>query len=301
MIVQAPGESLRVQSPAKLNLYLEITGKRPDGYHGLLTLMQEISLHDELEVSLFGKEGISFTSTDPTLPQGGDNLVVRATRRFLEGRRIERGVRIHLVKRIPSGAGMGGGSSNATAALLGLDRLLGTNLPRESLALEAAAVGSDCPFFVWGGTAVCSGRGEQVSPVTPLPPYAALIVCPPTVTSTAAVYRALVAPSHDGPPSVDFILDELRSGDLNRVRAVLFNRLEAAALQLHPELAAFQAKLAAMGIPQPRLTGSGSAFYGLFASTAQADEVLATVAGQLGGAHRGAFVASFCGGGVKGG
>lgn len=284
---------IHIKSPAKLNLFLEIVGKRPDGYHGLSTIMQEITLADELEVSIEGKEGISFTSTDPTLPMGGDNLIVRAARRFLERRRLERGIRVHLIKRIPAAAGMGGGSSNASATLRALDALFETKMSNEALAAEAASIGSDCPFFIYGGTAVCTGRGEVVKPVTALPPYHALVVCPPTQTSTAQVYRALVPPSLEEPVKVDWVLEELRSGDLDRIRKVLFNRLEAVAMQLHPELGAFQEKLASIGIPQPRLTGSGSALYGIFATAEQAQEMLVKVEGQLGGAHRGVFTAQF--------
>lgn len=295
MKIESHGAGLRVECPAKLNLYLEILGKRPDGYHGILTVMQEIGLYDTLEVALEGKEGISFTVSDPTLPQGGDNLVVRAARRFLEARGIERGLRMHLTKKIPAGTGMGGGSGNATAALLALDRLLETRLKPEEITAYAALVGSDCPYFVWGGTAVCSGRGEQVVPQSPLPPYWALIVCPTTATSTAQVYRSLAASSLGTAPPVDLILEELRSGDLGRVRSALFNRLESAALQLHPELASFQEKLVQLGVPTPRLTGSGSAFYGIFASQEEARTLLDSLEKQLGGFHRGAFLAPFCG------
>lgn len=298
MKIEANGQGLRVQCPAKLNLFLEILGKRPDGYHGILTVMQEISLHDTLEIAIEGKEGISFTVSDPTLPQGGDNLVVRAARRFLESRGIERGLRMHLIKKIPAGTGMGGGSSNATAALLALDRLFETRLKPEELSAQAALIGSDCPYFVWGGTAVCSGRGEQVQPQTTLPPYWAVVVCPTVATSTAQVYRSLAPSSLGSAPPVDLILEELRSGDLGRVRSALFNRLESAALQLHPELASFQEKLAQLGVPTPRLTGSGSAFYGIFASEREARETLDSLEGQLGGFHRGAFIAPFCGRGA---
>lgn len=284
---------IQIESPAKLNLYLEIVGKRPDGYHGLVTVMQEISLHDVLEISAEGREGISFTSTDPTLPMGGDNLIVRAARRFLEKHRIDRGIRIHLVKKIPAAAGMGGGSSNASATLVALNLLFDKKISQEGLAAEAGSIGSDCPFFIWGGTSICSGRGEIVNPVSSLPPYAVLIVCPPTQTSTAQVYRALVPPSLEGPPKVDWVVEELRSGDIERIRKVLFNRLEEVACKIHPELALFQEKLANMGVPQPRLTGSGSALYGIFATTEQAQDMLAKVEGQLGGAHRGVFVAQF--------
>ncbi len=147
---------MQLRAPAKINLSFRVLGRRADGFHDIETLMAPISLHDVLTIE--PNESIEFTCDDPSLPTGDDNLVVKAARLF------GRGARIHLEKRIPHGAGLGGGSSDAASALLGLNQIYGTNLPREALAKMAAEIGSDVPFFIFESAARCSGRGELVAP-----------------------------------------------------------------------------------------------------------------------------------------
>ncbi|HEY0370167.1 MAG TPA: 4-(cytidine 5'-diphospho)-2-C-methyl-D-erythritol kinase [Chthoniobacterales bacterium] len=147
---------MQVRAPAKINLSFRILGRRADGFHEIETLMAPISLHDVLTIE--PNESIEFTCDDPSQPSGDDNLVVKAARRF------GRGARIHLEKRIPHGAGLGGGSSDAASVLLALNAIYKTNLPREALAEVAAEIGSDLPFFVFQSAARCSGRGELVVP-----------------------------------------------------------------------------------------------------------------------------------------
>lgn len=286
---------LEIISPAKLNLYLDIVGKRVDGYHQVLTLMQEITLADSLEIFPQGREGIQLTSTDPTIPLGGDNLIVRAARRFLDRYPVSSGVRIHLRKKIPAAAGLGGGSGNASATLIGLNHLFQKKLTPEVLANEASGIGSDCPFFIYGGSALCESRGEQVKVWPALRPFSVLIVCPTQTCSTAQVYRALTLPSSPEPQRpVDLVFEELRSGEINRVRAALYNRLEDVVIKIYPELGIFRERLAAWGLPSPRLTGSGSAFFGIFESVEAAKAVQIEIEKQLSGAHRGVFIAEFC-------
>jgi len=152
-------------APAKINLSLRVLGRRSDGFHEIETFIAPISLCDEIKVERrSGNQGIAFRCDDPSLPTGDDNIVVRAAKVFFEETNITGGVSIVLKKRIPHGAGLGGGSSDAGSTLLALNELFETNLPREALAKMAKTIGSDVPVFIFKSAAVCRGRGELVSP-----------------------------------------------------------------------------------------------------------------------------------------
>jgi 4-diphosphocytidyl-2-C-methyl-D-erythritol kinase len=156
---------MQVIAPAKINLSLRILGHRSDGFHKIETLIAPISLCDEIRIELrTGKQKIVFRCDEPSVPQGKDNLVVRAAKTFFAKTKISSGVSIELKKRIPHGAGLGGGSSDAASTLLALNELFETNLPREALVKIATTIGSDVPFFIFQSAAVCTGRGELVSP-----------------------------------------------------------------------------------------------------------------------------------------
>ena len=156
---------MQVIAPAKINLSLRVLGRRSDCFHEIETLIAPISLCDEIKIEQrTGKQEIAFRCDDPSVPQGEDNIVVRAANVFLEETKITGGVSIALKKTIPHGAGLGGGSSDAASALLALNELFATNLPREALAKMAEMIGSDVPFFIFQSTAVCKGRGELVIP-----------------------------------------------------------------------------------------------------------------------------------------
>ncbi len=156
---------MQVIAPAKINLSLRVLGRRSDGFHEIETFIAPISLFDELKIEQrSGKQKVAFRCDDPSVPQGEANIVVRATNLFFEKTRTTSGVSIELKKRIPHGAGLGGGSSDAASTLLALNELFETNLPREALAKMAETIGSDVPFFIFQSAAVCKGRGELVSP-----------------------------------------------------------------------------------------------------------------------------------------
>lgn len=158
---------MQLRAPAKINLSLRVIGRRPDGFHQIETLIAPISLADEITLTATSAEGvIDFTCDDPTLPAGKDNLAVRAARLFLDGTGTRAGVAIELRKRIPHGAGLGGGSSDAASVLLRLNRMFETKLMRPQLTTLAASIGSDVPFFVVESAAICRGRGELAEPIT---------------------------------------------------------------------------------------------------------------------------------------
>jgi 4-diphosphocytidyl-2-C-methyl-D-erythritol kinase len=156
---------MQVIAPAKINLSLRVLGRRSDGFHEIETFMSPVSLCDEIKIEQqSGKQEIALRCDDLSVPQGEDNIVVRAAKVFFEETKITGGVSIALKKRIPHGAGLGGGSSDAASTLLALNELFETNLPREALAKMAEMVGSDVPFFIFQSAAACKGRGELVSP-----------------------------------------------------------------------------------------------------------------------------------------
>jgi len=156
---------MQVIAPAKINLSLRVIGRRRDGFHEIETLITPISLCDEIKIERrLGKQEIAFRCDDTSVPKGEDNIVVRAANAFFEKTKITSGVSIALKKRIPHGAGLGGGSSDAASTLLLLNELFETNLPREALAKIAETIGSDVPFFIFQSAAVCKARGEVVNP-----------------------------------------------------------------------------------------------------------------------------------------
>ena len=156
---------MQVIAPAKINLSLRVLGRRSDGFHEIETLIAPISLCDEIKIEQrSGKQEIAFRCDDPSVPKGEDNIVVRAANVFFQKTKITSGISIALKKRIPHGAGLGGGSSDAASTLIALNELFETNLPREALAKMAEMIGSDVPFFIFQSAALCKGRGELVSP-----------------------------------------------------------------------------------------------------------------------------------------
>ncbi len=181
---------MQLFAPAKINLRFQILRRREDGFHEIETLMAPISLGDELTIEPQGEAGgLEFSCDDPTLPAGEDNLVLRAARSFFAEIKAEPNVRIALRKKIPHGAGLGGGSSDAASTLLGLNELHGNLLPRARLTNLAAEIGSDVPFFICRSAAICRGRGEIVEPVAALPRSPLLLLKPEFGVPTPWAYR----------------------------------------------------------------------------------------------------------------
>ena len=180
---------MQVLAPAKINLSLKVCGRRDDGFHEIETLIVPISLCDQLEINKTDcDDGIQFTCDDPSVPAGDDNLIVRAAESFFAATKLKRSVSIDLRKRIPHGAGLGGGSSDAASTLLALNELFETNLPREALAKIAETIGSDVPFFIFESAALCKGRGELVTPLKLKDKLPVLLLKPQFGVSTAWAY-----------------------------------------------------------------------------------------------------------------
>ena len=265
---------MRVRCPAKVNLHLEVLGRRPDGYHEVRTVLQAIDLWDELAAT--PAPSITLTCDDPALACDATNLVVRAAVRLRERLGPGPGARLHLVKGIPVGGGLGGGSSDAAGALLLLDRLWRGGLPREALAEIAAELGSDCPFFLWGGTALGTGRGERIEPLPASPPLELVLGFPPYGIPTAEVYRRLPALTPPAPGvTVRALLTKFPpEKDFGPAR----NDLEGAVLAGWPELGAFRACLRGHGARLALVSGSGSTVFGVFDAGVAAEAAAAAEA-----------------------
>lgn len=242
---------------AKVNLTLAVGEKRLDGYHEVVSVMQRVSLCDTLTAEQT-REGITLTCSDPALPSGEENLAHRAASLFFRETGIVGGAALTLEKRIPSQAGLGGGSSDAASVLLALRRLYAPALPDTELETMAAALGSDVPFFIRGGTQLATGRGEVLSPLPPLTEGWFVIVKPTESFSTPAMYRRL----DNLPPACTPPLPPLQGG-LSALAAGLFNRFEAA-IPAGSAVWDIKAQLAAYGALASLLSGSGSAVFGLF-------------------------------------
>jgi 4-diphosphocytidyl-2-C-methyl-D-erythritol kinase len=184
-------QDMQLSAPAKINLSFQVMGRRPDGFHEIETVMAPISLSDVLTIEPSAENGseVNFSCNDPSLPFGDDNLVVRAARRFLETTGVSGGVTIALDKKIPPGAGLGGGSSDAASTFLGLNELFGTRLHLDGLYKLAASIGSDVPFFMARAAAVCRGRGEIVAPMKLRENFPLLLVKPDFGVPTPWAYR----------------------------------------------------------------------------------------------------------------
>jgi 4-diphosphocytidyl-2-C-methyl-D-erythritol kinase len=307
---------ITVPSFAKLNLDLRVLGKRADGYHDLRTIFQTINLKDSLRIDFeFAKKTRIELDSSVDI---ADNLVVRAAQLALEKLKVKAWVRFQLKKQIPMGAGLGGGSSNAAAVLLALPALAGRRIKRETLSLWAETLGSDVPFFLYGGTALGIGRGSELYPLPDIPAYHVLVVSTGIHVSTAEAYAGLgrsvtnaLTSARESPilrefQAIAWALESAKGVAAHRQTAMelsdisggaldtapvfreffqsrleqlpLTNDFEPAVFKTHPELAAVVRKLRRLGGKPARMTGSGSAVFGVFTSAALARQAAAEFA-----------------------
>lgn len=253
---------MRVKSYAKINWTLDVLYKREDGYHELRTIYQSVSLHDTL--SLSATDGaIEIVCDDARVPCDETNLVYRAAARLREATGAPAGARIEIDKRIPVAAGLGGGSSNAAAALCGLERLWGVRLEERKMFDIAASLGSDVPFFLLGGTALGVGRGEEVYPLEEAQSDHLLLVNPGIAVSTAAAYASLARLTRqEALRIIPFTF--FAAKDISRLPLVARNDFEEAVFAAHPQIAEIKQALKTAGAQQALMSGSGATVYAVF-------------------------------------
>ena len=256
---------LQEKAYAKLNLTLDIVGKRDDGYHDLSMIMQAISLCDELELKLGTKEPWQVTCDWEHIPHGRKNLCYKAAKAYYEASGTDPdGLSIHITKRIPDQAGLGGGSADAAAVLRALNTYENNRFSMEELEKIGLSIGSDVPFCVGNRTCLATGRGEVMTPITPMPTCYYVLIKPPFSVSTPELFAKVEeaeAPVH---PNQEKMIEALKEGDLRSIGGKMLNVFEFILLKEHKELYELENALENCGALGTSMTGSGPVMFGIF-------------------------------------
>ncbi len=274
--------SVTIQSPAKLNLVLDVLGRRPDGFHELRTIFERIDLADSIRITQRRDNLIKVECDHPQVPKGPGNLVVRIARHLMTDFQITQGVTIRITKRIPVAAGLAGGSSNGAAVLLGLNRLWRLNLTQAQMMSYATALGSDVAFFIAQTPyALGEGRGEQLTPLKGMPKLWHVLVTPKVKMLTKDVFKALAEQRLVGKlkltkktDNVNILLPFLRQGKLAQLGSAFSNDLEPAILKLRPDFCLLKRKLSDAGAIGVCFSGSGPSVFALAESKAHAKAIV---------------------------
>lgn len=263
---------ITLSAPAKINLFLEVLAKRPDGFHEIETLMAAVEIYDTLRLRWRADGELRLTSHWATpdeqyaaelgdIPTGAGNIIIRALSKLRDKAGVQRGADVTLTKRIASAAGLGGASSDAAAALLAANFAWQLNWSRDQLAIVAAELGSDIPFFLGEPVALCRGRGEQIETLATLPVLDLVIVRPPVGLSTPAVYKACRPALR--PAAAVPLVEAWRRGDIAGVGRQLTNRLQPAAESLSPWIERLAQNFSEQGCYGHQMSGSGSSYFGI--------------------------------------
>ena len=261
---------MELTARAKINLGLDILGRRPDGYHEIRTIMQSVDLGDILQIEKSPVPGIHMTTDSIEVPADPSNLAYRGAGLLMRQFAPEAGIRMHLVKRVPVAAGMAGGSSDAAAAMRGVNEVLKLGLPDSLLMEKAAGLGADIPFCLMGGTALCEGIGERLTPLPPLPPCFIVLCKLPVMISTGWAYGRLDQEVQLAHPDMDGVLAALSQGDLKGLAGKLGNVFEPPAAERFPKIREICSRMKLSGALCALLTGSGPTVFGIFEEEAAA-------------------------------
>ncbi|WP_332238351.1 4-(cytidine 5'-diphospho)-2-C-methyl-D-erythritol kinase [Sporolactobacillus sp. KGMB 08714] len=252
------------KAPAKINLSLDVLGRREDGYHEVRMVMATIDLADRVECESLAEDEIIIRASAPYVPEDDRNFAYQAAKLIKEKYSIRAGVRVSIDKRIPVAAGLAGGSSDAAATIRALNRLWKIGMTYESMLDIAGKVGSDVAFCIKGGTALATGRGEKISPLPPLPPCWIILVKPDVSVSTAQIYREWDdQPAPALHPDVDAMIAAIARGDFLAICRLLGNTLEAVTMNKVAEIARIKAHMNRIGAEGILMSGSGPTVFGL--------------------------------------
>lgn len=256
--------TLTLKALAKINLGLDVLGKRDNGYHDVRMVMQTIYLYDNVTLTKTKEPGIQLETNLSYLPIDENNIAYKAAKILIEEFGIEEGISIKLDKHIPVAAGMAGGSSNAAAVLVGMNRLFKLGLSQQELMERGVALGADVPYCVMRGTALAEGIGEILSPLPPLPKCYVLIAKPAISVSTKVVYEALDAKEIVEHPDIDGVLLGLKNQDIKKVAASMGNVLESVTIERYPIIEKIKTAMKEAGALNAMMSGSGPTVFGIF-------------------------------------
>lgn len=277
----------------KINLGLDVTGRREDGYHLVKMVMQTVRLYDRLTFRRIGGSDIVIESNLPYLPVNSNNLVYKAVQLLREEYGIKGGIRIKLDKRIPVAAGMAGGSADAAAALKALNKIYRLEIDGTKMAELGLKLGADVPFCLMGGTALAEGIGEILTPLPKVPPAKVLLVKPPISISTATVYTGLDSVVNPVHPDIDAVIDAIRTKSLTGICACMGNILEPVSAGDHPVILSIKERMKELGAEGAMMSGSGPTVFGIFTDRKAAEHAFCEFKG--GEYARNTFLTDFTG------
>lgn len=263
---------MRLQAFAKINLGLDVLGKREDGYHEVRMIMQTIRMYDQLDMRKSVKPGIHLTTNKKYIPVDENNLVWRAAKLMMDTCGIREGVSIHLHKVIPVAAGMAGGSSDAAATLVGMNRLFHCGLSKEKLMELGVQIGADVPYCVLRGTALAEGIGEKLTVLPPMPDCWILIGKPGISVSTKYVYTTLDLNTDTVHPDIDGMKKALEDGNLYGITERMGNVLQDVTIPAYPEVERIKEQMKTLGAVNAMMSGSGPTVFGIFDNEEKAQE-----------------------------
>ena len=269
---------LRIHAHAKINLFLDVIGKRSDGYHEIVTVFHSIGLHDDVIIRKRSEVGITVHCDNPQVPLDASNLAHRAAKLLIDQRLDIPGVVINIQKRIPVAGGLGGGSTNAAAVLWGMNQLFELNLTQPELMRLGARLGADIPFCLLGGSAIGRGIGENLAPLPPLANAWIVLANPGFGISTAWVYENICFPLTKPSKSVKILIRQLRNGELKSTAVQLYNRLETPVYSKYPSVGELKTQLARCpGSYGALMSGSGATVFALVENQSKADSALSNL------------------------
>lgn len=265
-------KSIKLKALAKINLGLDVLGRRENGYHDVRMIMQSIYLYDEVKIERISKPGVTVHTNLGFLPTGKGNIAYQAAEMLIEEFGLSEGVRIMLNKHIPVAAGMAGGSSNAAAVLFGMNLLFELGLTQEELMERGVRLGADVPYCIMRGTVLAEGIGEKLTPLTAMPKCTVLVAKPPISVSTRVVYEALDAREIIKHPDIDGLIKGLEQKDLKKIASCMGNVLEDVTIPMYPVIDEIKREMLVCGALGAMMSGSGPTVFGLFEDKMKAAE-----------------------------
>ena len=268
---------MRLRALAKINLGLDVVGKRDDGYHEVRMIMQTIQMYDVLEIEKKKEPGIVLTTNIPYVPTDERNLVYKAAKMLMDEFKIKDGVNIYINKRIPIAGGMAGGSSDCATTLMGINQLFELGLSKEELMERGVKLGADVPYCVLGGTAIARGIGEVLTPLPAPADCHVIIAKPPVSVSTAYVYGHIKPLEITKRPDIEALAQSIKDGDLKKMASLIYNVMEDVTVGEYPIISEIKQVMLDNGALNSIMSGSGPTVFGLFDDKEKAQQCVKTL------------------------